>query len=301
VALLVLCHHHHHHHNGALAFTIGVQQQQQRAPVVAPTPSSGRSTEDAVRQQVRSCAAPLFMGRAAAVRANTKAKTDMKKTKTNAIYVKKIIMAVKEGGSPDPNANRMLYDVIKQAKANSVPVDNIARAIKKASEGSVGDFKESTFEAYGFGGCSMIVNVLSDNNNRATSDVKAAVNRRDGKIAESGSVMFLYDRRGKVDVPAAVDEESLLEAAIEAGCDDYDLAPGDEPGTTVIYTDPKEGFKMLEALNSLGHEDGVKISLVYVTKAPVECTDADFEKNMEIIEALETLDDVDSVEHNMSN
>lgn len=243
----------------------------------------------------------LFMGRAAAVRANTKAKTDMKKTKTNALFGKKIIMAVKDGGSPDPQANRMLFDVIKQAKANSVPVENISRAIKRASEGSAGDFKESTFEAYGFGGCSMVINVLSDNNNRATSDVKSVVNRREGKIAESGSVLFMYDRRGRVDVPAELDDEKLLEAAIEAGCDDYELAPGEEPGTSIVYTDPKESAVMLEAVNSLGHEDGVKISLVYVTKAPVECTDADFDKNMEIIDALESLDDVDCVEHNMSN
>lgn len=73
---------------------------------------------------------PLGMGRAAAVRAATKAKTDMKKAKTNALFGKKIIMAVKEGGSPDPNANRKLADIIKQAKANSVPVDNINRASK---------------------------------------------------------------------------------------------------------------------------------------------------------------------------
>ena len=71
---------------------------------------------------------PLFMGRAAAVRASTKAKTDMKKAKTNALFGKKLIMAVKEGGSPDPNANRKLYDLIKQAKASSVPMDNINRA-----------------------------------------------------------------------------------------------------------------------------------------------------------------------------
>jgi YebC/PmpR family DNA-binding regulatory protein len=244
----------------------------------------------------------LFMGRAAAVRASTKAKTDMKKTKTNALYGKKIIVAVKEGGSPDPQANRMLFDVIKQAKANNVPVDNINRAIKRASEGSAGDFKESTFEAYGFGGCSMIINVLSDNNNRATSDVRSTVNRREGKMAESGSVLFMYDRKGRVDVPVAeLDEEALLDAAIAAGCEDYELAPGEEPDTTVIYTDPKEAAKMLEAVNSLGYEENVKISLVFVSKAPVECTDADFEKNMEIIDALEALDDVDSVEHNMSN
>jgi transcriptional/translational regulatory protein YebC/TACO1 len=113
---------------------------------------------------------PLFMGRAAAVRAATKSKTDGKKAKINAVFGKRIIMAVKQvchrlvrssrafplrrlinitlfkGGSPDPNANRMLGDIIKQAKQNSVPVDNINRAIKRASEGNAGDFSESTFE-----------------------------------------------------------------------------------------------------------------------------------------------------------
>ena len=244
---------------------------------------------------------PLFMGRAAAVRASTKAKTDLKKTKTNAIYGKKIIMAVKDGGSPDPNANRALADVIKQAKANSVPIDNIDRAIKRASEASVGDIKESTFEAYGVGGASFVINVLSDNPNRATADVKSTVNKRDGKIAESGSVLFMYDRKGKVEVEAELDEEAILEAAIEAGCDDMELVEGDTPGTSVIYTDPKEASLMLDAVKSIGYDEGVKMSLVYVSKAPVECSDDDFEKNMQVIEALEELDDVDSVEHNMSN
>ena len=148
----------------------------------------------------------------------------------------------------------------------------------------------------------MVINVLSDNSNRATADVKSAVNKREGKIAEPGSVLFMYDRKGVVEVPAAeLDEEAVLEAAIEAGMDDYEVVPGDEPGTTKIYTDPKEGAMMVEAVQSLGYEEGVKMSLQYVAKAPVECSEEDFEKNMEIIDALEELDDVDSVEHNMSN
>jgi YebC/PmpR family DNA-binding regulatory protein len=247
------------------------------------------------------------MGRAAAVRATTKAKTDMRKTKTNAIFGKKIIMAVKEGKSPDPVANRALADVIKQAKANSVPVENISRAIKRASEASVGDFKESTFEAYGLGGASFVVNVLTDNNNRATSDVKAIINRCEyGKMAESGSVLFMYDRKGMVEVDAGelLDEEALLEAAIETGCDDMDMV-NDESGSggkkTIIYTDPKQVSLMLDAVKKMGYEQGVKMSLVYVSKAPVQCSDDDFEKNMQLVEALEDLDDVDSVEHNMSN
>lgn len=245
----------------------------------------------------------LFMGRAAAVRASTKAKTDGRKAKINASFGKKIIMAVKDGGSPDPNANRALFDVIKQAKANSVPVDNINRAIKRASEGSAGDFKESTYEAYGFGGASMVVNVLTDNNNRASSDIRVIINKRDGKIAEPGSVLFMYDRKGKIEVNAVLDEESVLEAAIEAGCDDYELLPGDVEGTTILYTTSSETSTMVEALKSLQEvgEESMKVSLVYMAKATVECSDDDFDKNMQLIEALEDCEDVDSVEHNMSN
>lgn len=110
----------------------------------------------------------------------------------------------------------------------------------------------------------------------------------------------MYDRRGKIEVPAELDEEEVLEAAIEAGVDDYELLPGDEEGTTIVYTDPKETSIMNEAIVSLGHEN-TKFSLSYVTKAPVEVSEEEFEKNMEIIDALEELDDVDSVEHNMSN
>jgi len=242
----------------------------------------------------------LFMGRAAAVRAATKSKTDAKKAKTNAAYGKKIIMAVKQGG-PDPDSNRQLGDLIKQAKANNVPVDNINRAIKRASEASTANFSESTFEAYGMGGVSMVINVLTDNDNRANEKVRTVVNKSKGKMAEQGSVLFMYDRMGMVEVNGELDEEQLLEAAIENDIDDFDLRDGDEDGTSIVYVDPKETNLMFEAVKGLGFEEGVKMSLVYLTKAPVEVSDEDFDNNMNIIDALEELDDVDSVEHNMSN
>lgn len=241
------------------------------------------------------------MGRAAAVRAATKSKTDAKKTKINAAFGKRIIMAVKQGGSPDANANRMLADVIRAAKSNNVPVDNITRAVKRASEATVGDFSESTFEAYGFGGASLVINCLSDNANRCTSDVKSTVNKRNAKMAEQGSVLFMYDRKGLVEVPSEVDEEALLEAAIEGGVDDYELLPGDTEGTSLVYVEPTDAAAMSDIIKEKMGIDNVKMSLTYVSKAPVECNDEDFEKNMQIIEALEELDDVDSVEHNMSN
>lgn len=143
-----------------------------------------------------------------------------------------------------------------------------------------------------------MINVLSDNANRATSDVKSTVNKRQAKIAEQGSVLFMYDRKGKCEVNAVLDEEALLEAAIEQGCEDMELVAGDEEGSSIVFTDPKQTGMMAEAIRSLGHDE-VKSSLVYVSKAPVEVSDEDFEKNMEIVDALEELDDVDSVEHNM--
>mmetsp|Transcript_5340 Transcript_5340/g.11380 ORF Transcript_5340/g.11380 Transcript_5340/m.11380 type:complete len:292 (+) Transcript_5340:86-961(+) len=277
---------------GASSFVAVPQQQTRQVDL-------GRSLDDALSPSGR--VSPLLMGRAAAVRAATKGKTDAKKAKVNAYYGKKIIMAVKQGGSPDPVANRQLAELIKAAKNNSVPVDNINRAIKRATEKDAGDFSESKFEAYGFGGASLIINVLSDNPNRSTADVKSAVNKNNGKLAESGSVLFMYDLKGKVEIPSEVDEEELLMAAIDAGVDDMELVDGDEEGTSIVYTDPKETSLLFDAVKSMGLEEGSKMSLSHVSKAPVECSEEDFEKNMKIIDALEDLDDVDSVEHNMSN
>jgi len=187
------------------------------------------------------------------------------------------------------------------AKANSVPADNIARAIKRASEKDVGDYAESTFEAYGFGGASFIINVLSDNPNRSSADVKNAVNKNDGKMAEQGSVTFMYDLKGKIAVPAVVDEDDLLMAAIDADIDDVELAEGDAEGTSIVYTDPKEAGAVFDVVKGLGFEEGSNMSLVHISKAPIECSEEDFEKNMIIMDALEEFDDVDNVEHNMTN
>jgi Uncharacterized conserved protein len=270
------------------------------------TTGKGRTTAAAggggVHSPSSAAVSPLFMGRAAAVRAATKGKTDAKKAKTNAIYGKKIIMCVKQGG-PDPESNRALADLMKAAKANSVPMDNINRAIKKASESNTGDFSERTFEAYGFGGASLVINVLTDNDNRANADVRSVVGKNNGKMAEQGSVLFMYDRKGKIEVPGVVDEEKLLEAAIEADVEDFELVVEamEDGDVSMIYVEPSDSSNMLEAVKTMGFETGVKMELAYVSKAPVEVSEEDFEANMKLIDALEDLDDVDSVEHNMSN
>ena len=98
--------------------------------------------------------------------------------------------------------------------------------------------------------------------------------------------LFMYDRRGKVEVQGELDEEKVLEAAIEAGVDDYEIVAGDEEGSSVVLTDPKEVALMNEALQSIGLKD-TKMSLGYVSKAPVEVSEEEFDSNMGIIEALE--------------
>jgi len=286
----------------ASAFQVTRPSHLHLLPQTTPTtPSSSTTTPSTTRYT-----SPLFMGRAAAVREKTKSKTDGKKAKTNAIFGKRIIMAVKQGG-PDPDSNRALGDIIKQAKTNNVPVDNITRAIKRASEASTADFSESTFEAYGFGGASLVINVLTDNDNRANADVRSAVGKNNAKMAESGSVLFMYEHVGKLEVPIVLDEEQLMDAAIDADVEDFELVVGgdgedEEEEGSVVYVEIKDTSAMAEAIKSLGcDESSVKMNLVYKTKAPVEVTEEEFEKNMVVIDALEELDDVDSVVHNMSN
>lgn len=158
----------------------------------------------------------------------------------------------------------------------------------------------------------MVINVLTDNDNRANADVKAAVGKNGGKIAEKGSVLFMYDKKGKLEIPngVAVDEEMLLEPAIEFDVEDFEIAASanngdddEEAEPTIVYVEPQDTNNMLEAIKSLDSmkDAEIKMTLTYVSKAPVEVSDEDFEANMKIIDALEELDDVDSVEHNISN
>ena len=133
-----------------------------------------------------------------------------------------------------------------------------------------------------------MISVLTDNDNRANADIRSTVNKRDGKMAEQGSVLFMYDRRGAVTVKGEVDEEALLEAAVEAGVEDYEIVEGDEEGTSLVYSDPKEVSLLFEALAAIGNsEEDMKMALSYVSKAPVEVSEEEFEKNMAMVDALE--------------
>jgi len=259
----------------------------------------------------------LFMGRAAAVRAATKAKTDAAKAKNNNRYAKKIIQAVKAGG-PDPVINRMLATVIQEAKTSNVPNDVIDRNIKKASDANTANYKESLFEFYGHGGVGIIVNVLTDNDNRAASDVALVAKKNALKPATGGSVIFNFDKKARLDVssPAPADkkvaaapsltEDSVMELCLESGVDDYDFRgtadgsqfnPADE-GSSVVYVSMSDLSNMRDALAKAGYK--VEASLRNLPKEGcVAVADDVFDLNMKAFDAFEELDDVDLVEHNM--
>lgn len=259
---------------------------------LCPPPSAGARVSQHGRRSV------VMMGRRAAKNAARKGKSDMMKAKLYARFGKKIIMAVKAGG-PDPIANTQLSQVMRDAKTAGVPVANIDRAIKSGSSTDAKDFKESTFEAYGAGGAGIIINVLTDNANRASSDVQSTVKKRNLKQASPGSVLFNFERKGRIDVQADdLDEDQILEIALEAGADDFELVQGDEEGTSHVLTLATDLALMQNALSDAGIPV-TDANLAYIPTVSVECSEQDAEINFGAIEALEALDDVDSVEHNM--
>ena len=264
----------------------------------------------------------IYMGRAAAVRANTKARTDLAKSKNNCYYAKKIQVAIKNGG-PDPNINRDLGTVLADARSANVPNDVIKRNLDKGSSADAADFKESTFEFYGHGGIGMIVNILTDNSNRATNDVNLVAKKNNLRSASPGSVSFNFERRARLDIAPAsttttstsgiLDDESLLELCISCGIDDFEsyfqtqvsedglISDPRWPrrdGEVTVFVQPTDMAALKKGLVG-GGEYRVMASIQNIPTATVAISDVDFETNMAAIDALMMLDDVDSVEHNI--
>src|SRR5579859_5042390 len=157
-----------------------------------------------------------------------------------------ITLAAKQG-LPDPAANSRLRLAIANAKAESMPKDNIDRAIKKAQGGDADTYEEIRYEGFGPGGVGLIVEVLTDNRNRAASNVRTLFGKNGGNMGEAGSVAFMFDRVGQIQYPpAAGSEDKVMEAAIEAGAEDVE---SDEDGHT-IYTAFEDLSVVIEALEA---------------------------------------------------
>ena len=238
----------------------------------------------------------MCMGRKAAKVAAKKQKGEAKRTKLYGKYGKLIVAAVKEGGGADPVANTQLARVLADAARLSVPKDLVDRNIKRATDGSQADFMELTYEAYGAGGVGIVIEVLSDNVNRAAADTKAAINKSGGKVAEPGSVLFNFERKGFISLNCACDkEDEVFETAADNGGDD--VKPREDGADGFVVLTEVAGFMQCQkALADAGFEiDADGTALKMVPLAEVEVDDEAAEINDALVEKLLELDDVDAV------
>jgi len=224
-----------------------------------------------------------------------KSRADAKKGKIFSRIAKEIISAVKQGGD-DPKSNPKLRLVLQKAKAANVPNDNIERNIKKAMSADQGDFYELTYELYGHEGVGMIADVMTDNKNRISSEMKIATNKCGGSVAEPGSVSFNFDRKGvlKLTKQHAVEDE-LFMAATEAGAEDFDFTDD----MYLVITDPTDLMAVKEEIEKLGFQCDEE-SLEMIPKVLIDVDEETAAANLKLIEWLEGLDDVDEVYHNMN-
>lgn len=223
-----------------------------------------------------------------------KEKADAQKGKLFTRAAKEIISAVKVGG-PDPKSNTRLRLAILKARACNMPSDNIERNIKKASSPDQADFSSFTYEFYGYGGVGIIVEGMTDNKNRTSSDMRIATNKKGGTIAQPGSVAFNFDRKGVIQVARGnLTEDALFQAVLDAGAEDFEAAP---EGFMVV-TDPTSLYEVKEQLDGLGIKcEEAEIEMI--PKTQIACSEEEKTNNLALIEWLEELDDVNAVYHNM--
>ena len=228
-----------------------------------------------------------------------KEKTDAQKAKVFTKIGKEITIAVKEGGG-DPNSNAKLRDLIAKAKSNNVPNDNIERTIKKAMGGTGENYEEVVYEGYGPAGVAVIVEATTDNRNRTAGNIRSYFSKYHGNMGQTGCVSFMFEEKGVIvitDEDGEIDEDKLMETALEAGAEDF----SGEEGVFEIYTVPDDVYAISEALKEAGYE----IASAEKSKVPsntVELTNEDDIKFMGLlIEKLEEDDDVMEVYHNCDN
>ena len=224
---------------------------------------------------------------------------DKKRSKLFSKLSRDITLAAKTGMA-DPGMNPRLRLAMQNARAESMPKDNIDRAIKKALGGEADTYEEIRYEGFGPGGVGLIVEVLTDNRNRAAANVRTIFGKNGGNLGESGSVAFMFDRLGQIVYPiAAGSEDAMMEAAIEAGAEDVETDPGDDdtPATHTVYTAFEDLNGVVEALEaSLGPAKSTGIIWKPKTQTPVAGDDV-----ATLLKLLDALDDDDDVQNVFGN
>ena len=222
-----------------------------------------------------------------------KAIIDSRRAKMFAKLIKGIEVAARTGGA-DISGNPTLYDAITKAKKSSVPSDNIDRAIKRGAglESGGADWQTIMYEGYGPGGVALLIECLSDNRNRAASEVRVAVTRNGGNMADPGSVSYMFNRKGVVLVPKknGLTEDKLLEFVLDSGAEEVN----DLGETFEVVSDPSDLVKVRTSLQSANIEyDSAETSFLPSVSVPLDAEGA--KKVFSLIEAIEDCDDVQNV------
>lgn len=226
-----------------------------------------------------------------------KAAIDAKRGKLFAKLIKNVEVAARTGGG-DPDANPTLYDAIQKAKKNSVPNDNIDRALKRGSgaDGSAVDYQNIMYEGYAPGGVAVLIECLTDNRNRAAAEVRTALTRNGGSLADAGSVSYNFTRKGVVTVSKTdgVDEDDVLAAVLDAGAEEVnDLGEVFE-----VISEATDMVPVRTALQEAGHDyESAEANFLPSVEVPVDVDGA--RKVFRVIEALEDSDDVQNVWSNI--
>ena len=222
-----------------------------------------------------------------------KGRQDAVRSKLFSKLAKEITVAAKMG-DPDPEKNPRLRMAVKEAKSVSVPKDVIDRAIKKSQGGDADSYDEIRYEGYGPGGVAVIVEAMTDNRNRTASTVRSTFAKSGGNLGETGSVSFMFERKGQVTYYVSVgDEDTVMMAALEAGAEDVESS---EDGHAIFCadTDLNEVSSALEA--QLGEPESAK--LIWLPQTTTELDLEGMEKLMKLIDTLEDDDDVQRVTAN---
>ena len=222
--------------------------------------------------------------------------TDAKKANIFSKLGKELAVAVKMGGSPDPNVNSKLKDVISKAKAQNMPNDNINRCIQKAAgESDAANYEEITYEGFGPCGVSVIVNVTTDNKNRAAADIRHIFSKAGGNLGQTGSVSYMFNKKGYflIEKTDDLDEDTLMLDVLDEGAEDF----VSEDEYIEIITAPENFSKVRDYLEAHNYKlDEADVRQIATIKK--ELTEEEEEKFQNFLDKLEENDDVQDVWHN---
>ena len=219
---------------------------------------------------------------------------DKKRGKLFTKLIREITISAQMGG-PDPDANPRLRTAIDKARGQSMPKDNIERAVKRGAGDTEGaDYEGIRYEGYGPGGVAVLVDCLTDNRNRTVAEIRHAFTKYGGNLGEDGSVAYLFNHVGQISLPGGTDEDQIMEVALEAGAED--IISNDDSSFDVI-TDPQEFQSIKDALAAAGLEaESSEITHRASTSAVLDEKDA-----VRMIKLLEVLEDLDDVQNVYSN